>query len=396
MNKKILLLSFFSPLETNNGAGLRSGSLLKNLDELGYEIDIFYFSNKPLQYNEELANQFNNINRTKFIEKHTGNKIIAYIKSLYYLKPIAVTLHIGEKERKEFDDFISEIKYDVIIVDYLYMYEFIEQYNYEFILYEHNAEYQLISEIANYQSSFLSKMMKKIASFLTYKFENKAISKAYKVIHTTKEDINKFSPKYQTKSSVIPNTIINQIHYIDTHSFEKNILFIGDLAHYPNEEGILWFIENIWIDYYKLNQNISLKIVGKNANDKINSYNNKYNIKVLGFVDSLFETFKTSTLSIVPINIGSGSRLKILDSMMHSRLCLSSKLGAEGIDGIEDKKNIVISNNIEEWHKNLDFYLNNEDVRQIIEKKAYEFVCENYLYSSIKTNIKTMVEKKLD
>ena len=111
----------------------------------------------------------------------------------------------------------------------------------------------------------------------------------------------------------------------------KRLVFIGPEGHPPNLFGLTWFLDNCWGKLKEKDSDYRLDIIGKWSLNKRNEIANKYsNVNFLGFVDNLHEVINGGIM-IVPITIGSGIRMKILEACYSGVPFVSTSVGAEGI-----------------------------------------------------------------
>lgn len=119
------------------------------------------------------------------------------------------------------------------------------------------------------------------------------------------------------------------------HTFNGHLTFIGGSGHFPNLDGIRWFASSVMPLVNKKYPNVILDVIGSWSDEAIKtveSINN--NVKFLGFVDDLGEALQ-NTLMVVPINIGSGMRMKILEAANYSVPFISTVVGVEGLEFID-------------------------------------------------------------
>lgn len=114
-------------------------------------------------------------------------------------------------------------------------------------------------------------------------------------------------------------------------STQKRLTFMGPEDHAPNFEGITWFLDNCWGQLKETHPEFTIDIIGKWSQQSCERYQAKYpDVNFLGFVDDLSEALGGSIM-IVPINIGSGIRIKILEATTRGIPFISTTVGAEGI-----------------------------------------------------------------
>jgi glycosyltransferase involved in cell wall biosynthesis len=164
----------------------------------------------------------------------------------------------------------------------------------------------------------------------------------------------------------------------------KRLTFIGPDFHNPNYVGISWFLENCWRKLKEREPEITLDIIGKWTEKNVTFFSAKYNdVNFLGFVDDLNTILQGSTM-IVPITIGSGIRMKILEAASNGIPFVSTIVGVEGIP-LEDGKDCFLTDDPNVFV---------EDILKLFEKKlrlqfienAKVKIKENYSLESLRRN----------
>ena len=115
----------------------------------------------------------------------------------------------------------------------------------------------------------------------------------------------------------------------------------------PMDRAAKWLVEDIMPIVWKKIPSVNLCIVGRNSN-LTQSHLKSSRVHVLGKVPYMLPYLKNASASLVPLVYESGTRFKIIESGAASIPCISTSLGAEGLD-VTDGKNIIIAN------KTLDF-----------------------------------------
>lgn len=153
------------------------------------------------------------------------------------------------------------------------------------------------------------------------------------------------------------------------------LLFVGTMSWYPNAHGISWFIEEV---FSKLDENkFELYIVGGNPPSSITRWSEKSNIHVVGYVNDVNEYIDMCHVNIVPIFIGSGLRVKIIEAFSKGIPTISTSIGAEGIE-VKNGENIIIANKSEEFISSLNELYHNESLLNSIRNEALKTYEANY------------------
>lgn len=363
---RILFITNLLPYPLDNGGKIKSYNTLKMLSKENI-IDIFSFyeDDREKESLEYMRKQFNEVN---IIKKHLTTStnikkmILIGVKSLLSKSPFVILKYKDNKMKSLLKEKINENKYDLIYIDHLQLgvyFDILKKANCPIYLDQHNCESQILKRKIVSKKSICRKIFLTMEFLKLKKFENKIISEVDKVIVLSEEDknilINNLEEKKEkinkNKFITIPIPIDND--YIKPIGISKgsyiNLLFLGTLSWYPNENGIKWFIINVISKLEQKNIKYKLYIVGKNPDDElINLCKDYKNIIITGYVEDINDYIGICDLMIVPIFIGSGMRVKILEGLGKRIPIISTNIGAEGIN-VNHEHNIFIANSVDEY-----------------------------------------------
>jgi len=153
-----------------------------------------------------------------------------------------------------------------------------------------------------------------------------------------------FSPK---KMAVISNVHYSKVSLNEVPSFEErqNILFIGS-QHHPNIDAVRFLAEEIMPIVWQKNPLIKLNVVG-NLNTLVTDINHP-NIKFHGYVPDITAYFYHNKLMVAPLRSGAGVKGKIGQAFEYFLPVITSKIGAEGMELI-DNSNAILAESAEEF-----------------------------------------------
>jgi glycosyltransferase involved in cell wall biosynthesis len=123
---------------------------------------------------------------------------------------------------------------------------------------------------------------------------------------------------------------------------------------YPNEDAMLYFIDTILPAIRRSVPEVSLSVVGRNPSERLLSTAARAGVHVTGTVEDVRPHLARAAISIVPLRVGGGTRLKIFEALAMGKAVVSTTVGAEGLpvvsdchlllaDGVEDFANSVTS-----------------------------------------------------
>lgn len=145
--------------------------------------------------------------------------------------------------------------------------------------------------------------------------------------------------------AVIPMNREENLHFRPVTT--NRLTFLGSGVHYPNNDAIKWFVTEIAPILHRKNFHYSLDVIGSWGEKESKIFEEVKEINKAGYVDAL-HPFINGSIAIVPIRIGSGMRIKILDSVMSQVPVITTAKGVEGID-LTHEKECLIADSAEEF-----------------------------------------------
>jgi polysaccharide biosynthesis protein PslH len=142
---------------------------------------------------------------------------------------------------------------------------------------------------------------------------------------------------------VVPNGVdVEYFRRSDGAVAESNrVVFLGPTAIYPNRQAVNWFVDGSWPSVRKESPSAILDLVGAARTADASRYEMTPGVKVHGHVPDVRPYLEAAACSIVPIQVGGGTRLKILDAWSMGTPVVSTTLGCEGLETVEGE-NIII------------------------------------------------------
>ncbi|MBK1813887.1 glycosyltransferase [Clostridium sp. YIM B02505] len=394
--KNILFLTTEIPFPLDNGGRIRTYNLLKAMEN-DFRVDLVCFSEK--KDNELSINELKKICfDVKVVHKiftNSSSKITLMknmLKGLFSEKPFIVSKFIDNKYRTIVKDMTESVKYDYIIADHLNICGYLDQLDLsKVILSEHNCEYLILERRYLEEKNFLKKLYIKNEYIKTEKYEKNICKKVAKTIMLTEEDKSKLiDESYKGENVEIIPICIEDLYVKKQYSKEiKNILFLGTMSWYPNEQGIRWFLDNVWTDMKKTYEDLNLYIVGKNPSESILKQSSD-SVIVTGYVDDVNEYIEKCDLCVVPLFIGGGMRVKILECMSKGIPVISTSIGAEGIK-YTDNNEIVIANTCDEFIESVG-KLKDYEFYEKIKDNAFKLINDEYSLSSLRYKLKNVMK----
>lgn len=110
-------------------------------------------------------------------------------------------------------------------------------------------------------------------------------------------------------------------------------IFLGDLGLAHNDDGLRWFLREIWPIVLSRLPAARLRVIGLNAGNEALALAAKQSdsVSMDGYVPDLAEALGQAAALVNPLRFGSGIKLKVIEALSRSLPAVSTPIGAEGI-----------------------------------------------------------------
>lgn len=207
----------------------------------------------------------------------------------------------------------------------------------------HNVESDLMRQYAEREPNVARRTYARRTARLMSEAEARALKEFDAHIAVSDVDLKRLqSINSDAKIFVIENGV-DAAHYADEQSATKNrIVFVGSMDYHANIEGATNFARTVWPIIQQQQSNLRFTIVGRNPPAQLTDLSSITGIEVTGSVADVRPYYREALAAVVPLNVGGGSRLKILEAMAAGVPVVSTRLGAEGLD-VSDGENILLA-----------------------------------------------------
>lgn len=152
----------------------------------------------------------------------------------------------------------------------------------------------------------------------------------------------------QQRISVIPNGVDLDLYRVTPVPAEPRILLPGTLAWGPNVDGAIWFCSKIWPQIRTVLPNAELVLAGRSPVPEVLALERVGGVRLYADVPSMVPYFESARAVVVPLRVGTGTRLKALEAMAAARPVVGTSVGLEGI-GVSDGEEALIADDPEQF-----------------------------------------------
>jgi glycosyltransferase involved in cell wall biosynthesis len=164
-------------------------------------------------------------------------------------------------------------------------------------------------------------------------------------------------------------------------AFNRSLLFVGSMDYHANIDAVSWFVRDIWPEFAGKYPDLKFVIVGRDPAPEVRNLQSD-RILVTGTVEDVRPYYAAAQAVIVPLRVGSGTRLKILEAMAAGVPIVSTRLGAEGIDVAHDVE-LLIADSGPELTSAIDDLFSSPELRDRLVQAARERVKSRYDWSVV-------------
>jgi glycosyltransferase involved in cell wall biosynthesis len=376
------------PFPPDDGGKIGIFNITKYLSLREHNITLVTFENS-LDTKKDYS-ELQNYCKLFLVPKNLNNSVSGIVKSLFSEVPYNIQKYISQEMLKTINQLLQAEEFDIVHVDGLHMayygIEIKKFFDIPITLREHNIESIIMKRVSENTKNILIKSFTLLQYKKIYSYEKYVTNEFDKCVVITKEDENtlkKLNPKAPTV--VIPAGVdLNFFYPLSAKEVEFSIVFVGSFDWYPNVEGVTWFLKKIYPIIKQKTPLLKLYIVGKNPPESIISFNSP-NIIVTGYVKDVRDYVAKSQVFIVPLRIGGGMRIKIIEAMAMGKAVVSTSIGAEGIEA-KNNEEIIIKDREEGLANAITDLLVDEEKRKRIGEKALELVKEKYMWEKVAEN----------
>ena len=213
------------------------------------------------------------------------------------------------------------------------------------LLFQHNVEAMIWRRHYEVQANPVKKAFLKNQWQKAVAYEQAACRRFDFVVAVSREDAEIFAREYGLTNVDDVPTGVDTEYFTPDRTVEKdafNLVFTGSMDWLPNEDGIRWFTEEVYPLVKRSVPQANLTVVGRNPFPSLVELSRRDpSITITGRVPDVRPYMDRAAVSIVPLRIGGGTRLKIYEAMAMELPMVSTTIGAEGLP-VTDGEHILL------------------------------------------------------
>jgi sugar transferase (PEP-CTERM/EpsH1 system associated) len=374
------------PLDT--GGKIRSYHILR---ELSRRHDVTFFTFYP-EHPNDIHGELNQILSRVILHplRLPCPKSIAglthYARRVLSLQPYQVGKYCASQVATALGKLLQQETFDLIVCDFLAPAGIIPWHlPCPKILFAHNVEALIWKRHLEVARNPLWKAICWREYQTTVRAERRYLNLADHVLTVSETDRDIFAKLIEPdKITVIPTGVdIDFFRPAKVEEQPNTLVFTGSMDWIPNEDGIFFFVEKIFPRIRSQIPNVSLRVVGRRPSARLLELARTTDgLQVTGEVEDIRPHVLSGTAYVVPLRVGSGTRLKIFEAMAMGKAVVSTSIGAEGLP-VHPGRDILIADNPGEFAGAVVGLLQDRARRSEIGRAARELVAREYSWESV-------------
>jgi glycosyltransferase involved in cell wall biosynthesis len=332
---KILNISNRIPYPLHDGGAIAHYQQLKSLKEEGVQVDLMALNtNKHHVSKADIEQHIEPYCKVQHLPINTDLSAWRALRSWLRGTSYNIDRFYFRPFLKLLESRLSEQHYDLVQLENLFMSPYIptiRKFDIPIVLRQHNAEYQIWDRLAKECKHPIKQIiLRKLAKDIK-RAEIEALQSVDAVIAITEEDKRVFQQMGCNAPIHVYGSGIDSEPYRALPPGPPHILYhLGSMEWEPNRNGLHWFLDEVWPMIRKSHSSMKLHIAGKGMHKHFSGQLPEGVINY-GEVESSKSFISEAGICIVPIQSGSGLRIKIIEAMAAGRVVVSTSVGAQGL-----------------------------------------------------------------
>ena len=151
-----------------------------------------------------------------------------------------------------------------------------------------------------------------------------------------------------------------------------DVVFTGKMDYRPNVDAVNWFGREIWPQITQERPETTWAVVGQKPHPRLAWLQNEPGVTVTGRVPAILPYLAGAAVYVMPLRMGSGTRLKMIEAMAAKKAIVSTPLGAEGYD-VSDGRHLLLAETARDFAEAVLSLLRDPGKREQVGAEAVHF-----------------------
>lgn len=284
--------------------------------------------------------------------------------------------------QRALDELTARERFDIIQIESSQLAGFDFRGRAPLVLDEHNIEYELLYRM--YQTERAP--ARRLFNWLEYrKFRREEIQSwraASGCVSTSGREEEIIRAFASTPTVVAANAVNVEYFRPSEESVEPDTLVMTGLMHYrPNIDGAIYFVRDVLPLILEVRPKAVFYIVGAGATSELKRLAGP-NVVVTDTVPDVRPYLNRASAVVVPLRMGGGTRLKVLEALSMTKAVVSTSLGAEGIN-VRSGTHLILADRPREFADAVLTVMHDRALATGLAERGRELVMREYRWETV-------------
>jgi glycosyltransferase involved in cell wall biosynthesis len=292
----------------------------------------------------------------------------------------------------------DETRPDVLVCDFVQMARnAIGVWGGPSVLFEHNVEAEIFERHAQTDEGWIRRRFMGYQAAKMRRFEGWAGREFTRVVAVSERDRDQYRQRYGWTHVDVIDTAVDIDYYrpVECEKQAGSVVFVGSLDWLPNVDGLQWFVTESWPLVMRAEPQARLRLVGRNPPPEIKRLGEYPGVEVVGSVPDTRPWLTESEVSIVPLRIGGGTRLKVFEAMAMGLPVVSTPLGAEGLQ-VRSEEHLLLAEGAEQVAQAVLRLLRSPELRVALGRAARNLVTTSFSSESVARQFEAVCQRAVE
>lgn len=396
---KVLQLCNKPPYPSVDGGTMAMNSITQGLLAAGCEVRVLSMcSDKHPVLEDRMTDEYRQATHFEAVHVDLGVHVIDAGVSWLCGESYHVKRFVSNEFAARLRQILDAEEFDVVHVESIFLTPYVpvirKHSKAPIVLRAHNVEHLIWQRIAKSERGLLKRKYIKHLALTLRAYECEHLNDYDGVMAITETDCQTLQQMGCRRPAVaIPFGVIPE--GAPQVEEEPNTLFhIGSMDWVPNQEGIRWFLEQVWPKVHERMPQITLYLAGRKMPEDLMRLNQP-GVRVVGEVPDAMYFISSKQINVVPLLSGSGIRVKIIEAMSAGKAVISTTIGAEGIN-YTDGEHLLIADTPEQFVEQIHRCVTDGEFCAQLGRNAYNLIAEDYGNEHLTQRVLDFYQKLID
>ncbi len=363
---RVAFLTHTPPLPLVSGERIRNWNLMRELATRGWEVSLF-----SLLHTEKPPSV---ADRTELEEVCEEVVLEPFeVSSLVHKARIARDLLLGRAFQSSFfysrdcanacRRWLTEREFDVVVIETHYMLPYTPSELFARAVFDsHNSEIRRVSTMASSLGFSARGLIARFQRGAVIRFERRAVARAARTLAVSEKELVVLEPFAPGHIDLVPNGVdCEHLKARSTLPGGAEILFLGSLDYSANIDALVFLVD--FVAPHIERRDATLSVVGSHPRDEVFEIakRSKLATTVSGDVLDTTPYWERARALVVPLRVGGGTRLKILEALARGVPVVTTSLGCEGL-GLRSGQDVLVADDVETFAACVDCLLGDDEL----------------------------------